>query len=152
MLYNEAIFKRHFPYRGKHFYLNIKGIIPYFRSMHHLVKYGYDDYAEWETAAYFIHTMRSVLKRYAANRSSTPVLVKDYPMGIPTTDEEKRIVQENDLKWEAVISRMIELLDLMDEENDLYADLDYSESFSKMEAAKEEFFNLFSKYFYHLWD
>jgi len=132
--------------------MNVKGIIPYFKAMHHLAKYGYDDLAVWETASYFIHTMRSILIKYSETRSGTPVLVENYPLGVPKTDEEKRIVLENSLKWEAIINRMIHLLDLMDEDNSLYDDLEYGEIFSNINKAKEEFFGLFSKYFYHLWD
>ena len=68
-------------------------------------------------------------------------------------------------KWNAIIDRMIELLDLMDEANPIY-DIDFpadeaareewlkitKENIEKMYSAKDEFFELFSTYFYHLWD
>ena len=53
---------------------------------------------------------------------------------------------------------MIELLDLMDEFNPKYDTDEYDscEGYKRMQdemyAAKDEFFVLFSKYFYDLWD
>lgn len=152
MLYNELIFKRHFPYRGRYFIKNITGIIPYFKAIHFLIKNGYDEYAVWETDRHFIITTQSILEKYRDTRSGTPILVENYPHYEPKTDDEKRIVNENEELWNSVINRMIELLELMDERNSVYDNMEYTDSFSKMTAAKDEFFELFSKYFYHLWD
>ena len=44
------------------------------------------------------------------------------------------------------------MFDLMDESNIIYDDMDYEQQNEKMNAAKDEFFELFSKYFYNLWD
>ena len=101
---------------------------------------------------HFIITTHSILEKYRDTRSGTPVLIENYPHYDPKTDEEKRIVNENEKLWNSVISRMIELLELMDERNPMYDNLEYSECFSKLTKAKDEFFELFSKYFYHLWD
>ena len=55
-------------------------------------------------------------------------------------------------KYDASIDRMIELLDQMDEDSDRYENKLYTEKHDAMNAAKDEFFKLFSEYFYSLWD
>lgn len=151
-MYNKDIFQRCFPYKGKHFYLNIKGIIPYFKSIHFLLKHGYDESAVWDLDWYFIRTTRSALREYAKTHISCPVVVENYPYYGAETEEQKRIEHENEDKWNGIISRMIELLDKMDECNEMYDDMEYADKFAFMTVAKEEFFKLFSEYFYHLWD
>lgn len=142
IFYNEKIFKRCFNYKGKYWYKNIKYIPLYFKLMHHLIKYGYDEYAEWETFNWFIGTMKSILPQYK-NHMGVPIVIDDY------TDEKE---DENETKWYSIIDRMVELLDLMDEQNVRYEDTDYEWQHTEMNAAKDEFFELFAKYFYNLWD
>ena len=95
-------------------------------------------------------------------RMAKPMLthLRDHGIGIPWDlynheDENARI------DWEAVLTEMIECLDLMDEDAaEKYlgiADDDYSvESYQKrnnlMDEKKNRFFELFSKHFYSLWD
>lgn len=53
------------------------------------------------------------------------------------------------------IDRMLELLAQMDERNDMYDNLepnDWKKMDEMREMASEEFFKLFNKYFYYLWD
>ena len=159
MLYNKQIFKRCFCYSGRYWYCNIKHIPLYFKQIFHLMKYGYDDFAVWETFSWFTTTMRSVLKRYKRDRHGTPILIDNYPTDSSANDEEsQRLIKENDKMWEDIINRMIELLDLMDEQNPKYETDEYEDAEGmekqriEMDAAKDEFFGLFSKYFYHLWD
>ena len=145
LFYNEKIFKRCFNYKGRYWYKNIKYIPLYFKLMHHLIKYGYDEYAEWETFNWFIDTMKVILPKY-----------KTYP-GAPLVLEgcvwdESYDVDENEEMWNSIVDRMIELLDLMDERNPKYEDMDWDQEEKEKNAAKDEFFGLFSKYFYNLWD
>lgn len=130
---NKNIFKRCFDYRGKHWYMNFKYIPLYFRLMHHLIKYGYDEYAIWETFYWFIETMKSILTSYRKKHWG-------HPMGM---DEEE---------WDGIIDKMIALLNDMDECNPKYDEEDYNKKYDEMNAAKDEFFKLFSEYFYNLWD
>ena len=141
IFYNKNIFKRCFNYRGRYWYKNIKYIPLYFKLMHHLIKYGYDEYATWETFNWFIDTMKSILPHYK-NHMGVPIVIDNYT-------EEK--TDENEAKWYSIIDRMVELLDLMDEQNVRYEDSDYEWQDSEMNKAKDEFFELFSKYFYNLW-
>lgn len=153
LFYNEKIFKRCFNYNGKYWYKNIKYIPLYFKLMHHLIKYGYDEYATWETFRWFINTMKSILPHYR-NHAGVPIVVENYPL-VEETEEDKKIIKQNEEKWYSIVDRMLELLDLMDESNPKY-DTDEYDDYKKlhndMEAAKNEFFELFSKYFYNLWD
>ena len=122
--------------------------------MHHLIKYGYDKSAIWGTFDWFIDTMRSVLLRYKSGRVSTPIIIENYPYDI-RTDQDRQIVEDNKSKWNSIVERMIELLDDMDEENPIYEyeyGYDFIKKYEAIEQAKNEFFELFSKYFYELWD
>ena len=47
---------------------------------------------------------------------------------------------------------MIDLLDKMDESNPIYDNMNWKEEDEARENAKNEFFKLFSEYFYCLWD
>ena len=150
LFYNKKIFKRCFHYRKKYWYLNLKNIPLYFRLMHHLIKHGYDEYATWETFNWFIDTMKSILPHYK-NHSGIPLVLEGCAWDDPSYDEE-----ENVKKWYGIIDRMIELLDLMDECNEKYSAEEYNKyplkGYTEREIAKNEFFELFSKYFYNLWD
>lgn len=153
MFYNKRIFQRCFSFTG--FFGWIKHIPLYFKQMHHLIKHGYDVEAEWETFGWFIDTMKCILTGYRKNHYGTPVIVDNFPC-VTRTEADKAIVQENDAKWNAIVDRMIELLDLMDECNPKYDAPEYKEdlwrSDKEMNEAKDEFFELFGKYFYYLWD
>ena len=143
LFYNEKIFKRCFDWRGKYWYKNIKEIPRYFKLMRHLIKYGYDEYATWETFGWFIDTMQEVLTAYRKTH-----------IGYPIFDcvAESKEWDELAKKYDADLDRMVELLDLMDENSERYTDIHYIEKRDSMTAAKDEFFELFSKYFYNLWD
>ena len=138
MFYNKKIFKRCFNWHGRYWYKNIKEIPLYFKLMHHLVKHGYDEYATWNTFNWFIDTMKPILVAYRQNHCG-------YPWGF-----------ENGSEWCKIIDRMVELLDLMDESNPKYETAEYVKDYVRQEAemneAKDEFFQLFSKHFYNLWD
>lgn len=141
MFYNEQIFKRCFTYKGKQWYRNIKKIPLYFKLMHHLIKYGYDEYANWETFNWFINIMKPILIKYRSHLG--------YPI-ISWDDQKEQKESENN--FDNAIDRMITLLDDMDECNSKYKNMDYDVKYEEMYKAKDEFFKLFSEYFYYLWD
>ena len=153
IFYNKQIFDRCFAYRRKYWYKNIGRIPRYFKLMHHLIKYGYDEYAIWEIFDWFIYTMRSILKRYRSDHTGVPILIEDYPYdSLDNSEESKEKRRSNDKLWNSIIDKMIYLLDDMDENNPKYRGLDFREQDKLIEEAKNEFFELFSKYFYSLWD
>lgn len=155
LFYNEKIFQRCFGYPKRYWYRNIRNIPRYFKQMHHLIKYGYDEYATWETYYWFMQTMKSILVDYRKNHSSVPIVIDNYPY-VVHTEEDKAMQKCNEEKWDGIISRMIELLDDMDENNPKYDTDEYWCKWKKQQkainAAKDEFFQLFSEYFFALWD
>ena len=142
-MYNKQIFKRCFCYSKKCWWLNLKNIPLYFRQLHYLIKNGYDESAHWRTYDWFITTMRPILTMYKKHHHGVPILTGTFE----DTDLEK-----NEEIWEATIDEMISLLDDMDDCNSKYDGLDWRSSYKLMENSKNRFFELFSKYFYHLWD
>ena len=144
MFYNKKIFDRCFNHKRKYWYRNIKEIPLYFRLMRHLTKYGYDEYASWEIFDWFTNTMRSILQEYKKSHVGFPVVIDGC-----TCDDDFNHAGE---VWESIIDKMISLLDCMDEENPKYKNVSEKEKWDMMEDAKDRFFDLFSKYFYNLWD
>ena len=149
LFYNKKIFDRCFDWRGKYWYKNIAEIPTYFKLMHHLIKHGYDEYATWETFDWFIDTMKNILTTYRYGHLG-------YPVG--SLDEEWTEEMQNQLEidYDADLDKMIALLNDMDECNPKYEAEEYEKNlkrkYDEMHEAKDEFFKLFSKYFYNLWD
>ena len=143
-MYNKKIFQRYFDFPKRYWYKNIKYIPKYFKSMRNLIKYGYDDYALYETFDWFTYTMRSILKRYKCNHYAHPIV--DLQLS----------PEENEKLWDDIIDKMLYLLDEMDESNPKYIELErkgkYIERTGLMESAKDEFFKLFAEHFYKMWD
>ncbi len=146
MFYNKTIFKRCFYHPKKYWYKNIKNIPLYFKMIHHLVKHGYDEYATWETFDWFINTMKDILTYY-----------RNHHQGYPVAYNFNEILQEDlEKEYDADLDKMISLLNDMDENNPKYERKEYQKDwkrhYEEMFAAKDKFFELFSKYFYNLWD
>ena len=139
----------------KNIFGKIKNIPRYIRRVHYLKKYGYDKGALWETFDWFTKTMRDILIQYRYHHCSNPVVIDNYPYDSSLKDENsKQLRESNEDTWDGIIDNMIELLDLMDEDNPKYhtADRNILENDKKQVEAKNEFFELFSKYFFELWD
>lgn len=152
LLYNKQIFERHFKSGLKLRYL-IADIPRYFRELRYLMKYGYDRYATWELRSWFPMTMKDILQEYRNCHHGYPIVTDNCPMYSNDKDEnDKRLRKENNEKWDAIIDRMIELLGLMDEGNPVYEDEHPANAGERRTAAKNEFFVLFSEYFWALWD
>ena len=111
-------------------------------------KRGYSYGDVWEMFNWFIRTTKPML-----------IHLKEHHCGVP-------IEFENDESaWDFVLTEMIDCLTLMDEDN-AYAQYgfdvwdarrkmtreDYEKVYRTMEDNKNRFFELFSKYFYNLWD
>ena len=58
----------------------------------------------------------------------------------------------NEAFYNSILNNMLDLLEKMDENNYDYKELDFKEIYERQEEAKNKFFELFSKYFYALWD
>lgn len=135
-----------FMFHGKNWWRNLKDIPIFFQRIFFTLKHGYSPVAQWETFKWFIAVMREILINYRDNRMGTPVVIPDYNID-DLISENKNIEIYNN-----ILNEMIELLDKMDECNSTYNGVSLEEMHSAMNAAKDKFFELFSKYFYTLWD
>lgn len=132
-----------FMFHGKNWWRNLKDIPIFFQRIFFTLKHGYSPVAQWETFEWFIAVMREILINYRDNRTGTPVVIPDYNID-DLISENKNIEIYNN-----ILNEMIELLDKMDECNYLTYN---NASLEAMNVAKDKFFELFSKYFYTLWD
>lgn len=127
-----------FMFRGKNWWRNLKEIPIFIKRIFFTLKHGYSPVAQFETFEWFITVMREILINYRDNRTGTPVVIPDYNAD-SLISENKNIGAYNN-----ILNEMIELLDKMDEYDNT--------SLEAMDSAKNKFFELFSKYFYTLWD
>ena len=135
-----------FMFHGKSWWRNLKDIPIFIKRIFFVLKHGYSPVAQWETFGWFITVMREILVNYRDNRMGTPVVIPDYNID-DLISENKNIEIYNN-----ILNEMIELLDKMDECNSTYNGVSLEEMHSAMDSAKNKFFELFSKYFYTLWD
>lgn len=135
-----------FMFHGKNWWRNLKDIPIFIQRIFFTLKHGYSPIAQWETFEWFIAVMREILINYRDNRMGTPVVIPDYNID-DLISENKNIEIYNN-----ILNEMIELLDKMDECNSTYNGVSLEEMHSAMNTAKDKFFELFSKYFYTLWD
>ena len=135
-----------FMFHGKSWWRNLKNIPIFIKRIFFTLKHGYSPVAQWETFEWFIAVMREILINYRDNRTGTPVVIPGYHTD-DLISENKNIEIYNN-----ILNEMIELLDKMDECNSTYNDVSLEEMHSAMDSAKNKFFELFSKYFYTLWD
>ena len=135
-----------FMFHGKNWWRNLRDIPIFIKRIFFTLKHGYSPVAQWETFGWFITVMREILVNYRDNRTGTPVVIPDYHTD-DLISENKNIEIYNN-----ILNEMIELLDKMDECNSTYNGVSLEERHSSMDSAKNKFFELFSKYFYTLWD
>ena len=125
-----------FGYRGWRWYKNIGDLWIWIKRVFFTLKHGYAPQALWETDGWFISVMREILTNYRDNRIFVGVF-----------ESETKTAEENEQKTNEMLDRMIKLLDKM--ELDSIKD---DETEEESNAAKEEFFALFSRYFYYFWE
>lgn len=135
-----------FMFHGKDWWRNLKDIPIFIKRIFFTLKHGYSPVTQWETFGWFIAVMREILVNYRDNRTGTPVVIPDYNID-DLISENKNIEIYNN-----ILNEMIKLLDKMDECNSAYNDVSLEKMHSAMDSAKNKFFELFSKYFYTLWD
>ena len=139
---------RLFMFRGKNWWRNLKDIPIFIKRIFFTLKHGYSPVAQFETFEWFMDVMKEILTNYRYNRMGSPVVIDNF---FDVKEENSNDVV-NEEAYNAILDRMIVLLDLMDEHNQLYNDMDWKEADKKKEDAKNEFFKLFSEQFYGLWD
>ena len=129
-----------FMFHGKSWWRNLKDIPIFIKRIFFVLKHGYSPVANWETFQWFIDVMREILVNYRDNRMGTPDII------------DSGTENENIEAYNAILDRMIDLLDKMDELNPIYNNMSWEKRYEEMADAKNEFFKLFSEYFYTLWD
>ena len=137
-----------FVFRGKDWWRNLKDIPIFIKRIFFTLKHGYSPVAQFETFEWFMDVMKEILTNYRYNRMGSPVVIDNF---FDVKEENPNDVA-NEAAYNAILDKMIVLLDLMDENNQLYNDMDWKEADKKKEDAKNEFFKLFSEQFYGLWD
>lgn len=136
-----------FMFRWTQFWRNIKDVPIFIKRIFFVLKHGYSPVAKWETFTWFIAVMKEILTNYRYNRVGDPIVVNKFFNDDGTENED-----ENHEAYNKILDKMIELLDQMDESNPIYDDMDWDERDKMQVNAKNEFFKLFSEYFYNLWD
>ena len=131
---------RLFMFHGKSWWRNLKDIPIFIKRISFVLKHGYSPVAQWETFQWFIDVMLEILTNYRHFRSGTPDII------------DSGTENENIEAYNAILDRMIDLLDKMDESNPIYNNMSWKDADKKKEDAKNEFFKLFSEQFYGLWD
>lgn len=134
-------------------YYRIKNFFVYgwdsFRARCQRFKRGYSYGDIWDMDFWFMRTVKPML-----------IHLRDHGIGIPN-DLYLDGAENERAAWEAVLTEMVECLDLMNEDAaEKYLGIEgkgYSvETYQKVNALidekKNRFFELFSKYFYSLWD
>lgn len=135
-----------FAYPKQVWYRNLKDIPIFFKRIFFTLKHGYSPAAQWETFGWFIAVMHEILTSYRNNRCGTPVVIPGY-------DIDNLASENNNVEtYNKILDEMIDLLNKMDETNSIYDDMPMKEADAAQEAAKDKFFESFSKYFYTLWD
>lgn len=133
-------------YRVKRIWYNLRRRIQRFKR-----GYAYGDV--WNMDYWFVRTVKPMLTHLRDHGIGVP-----YELYNPDEDNER-------IGWENVLTEMINCLDMMDEDkvwghlgfrdDDAYKRMtkeDYEKCYGIMEENKNRFFELFSKYFYSLWD
>lgn len=128
---------------------NIKEFWYDFRCRCQRFKRGYSYSDVWDMDHWFKRTAKPMLTH-----------LRDHGIGIPNAlylhDAENERAD-----WEAILTEMIECLELMDEHeaekylgiaDDDYSATSYQRVTAFMDEKKNRFFELFSEYFYCLWD
>lgn len=109
--------------------------------------YSYGDI--WDMDCWFIRTTKPML-----------IHLRDKGISVPNDLYQEGAENERET-WEAILTEMIECLDLMDEdsarkhlgiEDNDYTYKSHVRTGDLMNEKKDRFFELFCKYFYNLWD
>ena len=112
-------------------------------------KRGYSYGDVWDMDFWFMRTVKPML-----------IHLRDHGIGIPNDLYQEGKDNER-ADWEAILTEMINCLDLMDKDNaekhlgitsEYYSLENSKRTWALMEENKNRFFELFSKYYYSFWD
>jgi len=134
----------------RNFFRNIKQIPAYFRHRRFLLKHGYPMSASWSVHYWFTSVMPEIIERLRDDGIGYPASLDFYSYGEGLSDKE--IQDKAAEKWNSILTELIDLCRAMDENDKQYEKMNYKEVDEKVEKAKDEFFKLFSEWFFNLWD
>lgn len=122
------------------FWMKLKDVPIFLKRVIYTLCHGYPPQATWEIYEWHRRVMLETLSEFRKNLN-----------GYPVFDENASSEEQYD-KWGAIIDEMCEYLDAMAEDNyDLSIENLEKSDLARTEA-KDKFFELFSKYYFHLWD
>lgn len=122
------------------FWMKLKDIPIFLKRVVYTLRHGYPPQATWEIYEWHRRVMLETLSEFRKNLNGYPVF------------DENASPEEQYAKWGAIINEMCEYLDAMAEDNyDLSIENLEKSDLARTEA-KDKFFELFSKYYFHLWD
>jgi hypothetical protein len=124
----------HSDYKGARFRYRASSIVNEFKLAFQRALYGYDNAELWNMDESFVSRYRAIIEH----------------LGVTAMSHPGELTEE---QWKRILLRMIELLDIMgiDEFKVGFPDL-ILEAAKKKNKAKDQFFRLFSKWFWDLWD
>lgn len=122
-----------FGYRGKYWFRNIKDLWILIKRVFFVLRHGYSPQALWEMDVWFVDVMKELL-----------IWQRDNRMSVGYFENETANEDENKDKTDELLNHMLGLLEK--------ADPFQTGEFEEAEKAKNEFLELFSKYFYKFWD
>ena len=122
------------------FWRKLKDIPIFLKRVVYTLRHGYPPQATWEIYEWHRRVMLETLSEFRKNLNGYPVL------------DENASPEEQYAKWGAIIDEMCNYLDAMAEDNYDLSIENLEKSDLARKEAKDKFFELFSKYYFHLWD
>ena len=138
----------------------------FLQRLHFCFKKGLSPVSTFETYSYFLSAWRialgGLLKWNSGHPSVCPSLKNvssihyiEYNSELRDTLCEEGLYMFDDdagREWQKILTRMLVLLDKMDEDNPLYEEWSEKEKSAAMDNAKEEFFRILGRVWWDLWD
>lgn len=124
------------------FWMKLKDIPIFLKRVVYTLRHGYPPQATWEIYEWHRRIMLETLSEFRKNLHGYPYLF----------DNEDASPEEQYDRWGAIIDEMCQYLNDMNEDNYDLSIENFEKSDLAREKAKDKFFELFSKYYFHLWD
>lgn len=124
------------------FWMKLKDIPIFLKRVVYTLRHGYPPQATWEIYEWHRRVMLEILSEFRKNLHGYPCLF----------DNEDASPEEQYDRWGAIIDEMCQYLNDMNEDNYDLSIENFEKSGLARKKAKDKFFELFSKYYFHLWD
>lgn len=124
------------------FWMKLKDVPIFLKRVVYTLRHGYPPQATWEIYEWHRCVMLETLSEFRKNLNGYPA----------SYDNEDSSPEEQYAKWGAIIDEMCNYLVTMDEDSYDYSIENFKKNDLARTEAKDKFFALFSKYYFHLWD